>query len=121
LLASSLAISLHNLLFPSTRLANANTNANSLAGRPGFEAVWPTPWLPRAYMTRRMPSRWRKLVEAVPPCRPTTWLGRQTFTWRQTDLSKSMEVPFTPLNTPLTVKVETPHSTCSFPLVKVPV
>jgi hypothetical protein len=32
-----------------------------------------------------------------------------------------VEVPFTPINTPLGVKVETPHSTCSSPLVKVPV
>jgi hypothetical protein len=32
-----------------------------------------------------------------------------------------MEFPFTPINTPLVVKVDTPHSFCSSPLVKVPV
>jgi hypothetical protein len=46
-------------------------------------------------------------------------VGRPATTWTQTDLSKSVEVPFTPINTPLTVKVDTPHSFCSFPLVKV--
>jgi hypothetical protein len=51
-------------------------------------------------------------MEVAPPGRPDT-------TWCQTDLSKSVEVPFTPINTPLTVKVEIPHSTCSSPLVKV--
>jgi hypothetical protein len=40
---------------------------NSLAGRPGFEAVWPEPWLPHVYMRRRSLSQWRKLVEATPP------------------------------------------------------
>jgi hypothetical protein len=30
-----------------------------------------------------------------------------------------MEVPFTPINTPLTVKVNTPHSFCSCPHVNV--
>jgi hypothetical protein len=30
-----------------------------------------------------------------------------------------VEVPFTPINTPLMVKVDTPHSFCSSPLVKV--
>jgi hypothetical protein len=49
------------------------------------------------------------------------WLGHPGSTSRQTDFSKSVEVPFTPINTPLGVKVETPHSTCSSPLVKVPV
>jgi hypothetical protein len=58
-------------------------------------------------------------VEAAPPNWPATWLGRSITTWRQTDFSKSVVVPFTPINTPLTVKVDTPHSFCSSPLVKV--
>jgi hypothetical protein len=60
-------------------------------------------------------------VEAAPPGRPVMWLGRMATTWCQTDLSKSVEVPFTPINTPLMVKVNTPHSFCSSLLVKVPV
>jgi hypothetical protein len=83
------------------------------AGRPAFEAVWPKSWLPRIYTTRRSSNWWRKSVEAAPPSRLITWLGRSATTWRQTDLSKSVEVPFTPINTPLMVKVKTPHSFCS--------
>jgi hypothetical protein len=60
-------------------------------------------------------------VEAAPPVQPATWLGQPATTWHKTDLSKSVEVPFTTINTPLAVKVETPHSFCSSPLVKVPV
>jgi hypothetical protein len=44
-------------------------------------------------------SQWSESVVAAPPGRPVT-------TWHQTDLSKS-------------VKVNTPHSTCSSPLVNV--
>jgi hypothetical protein len=58
-------------------------------------------------------------VEAAPPGRLATWLGNPTTTWHQTDLSKSVEVPFTLINTSLMVKVDTPQSTCSSPLVKV--
>jgi hypothetical protein len=58
-------------------------------------------------------------VEAAPPNQPAMWLGWPATTWRQTYLSKSVEAPFTPINTPLTVKVDTPHSFCSSPLVKV--
>jgi hypothetical protein len=57
-------------------------------------------------------------VEAAPPDGLATWLGRPA-TWCQTDLAKMVEVPFTPINTSLIVKVEIPHSTCSPPLVKV--
>jgi hypothetical protein len=32
-----------------------------------------------------------------------------------------VEVPFTPINTALMMKVEIPHSACSSPLIKVPV
>jgi hypothetical protein len=60
-------------------------------------------------------------VEAAPPDRSATWLGRPATTWHQTDHSKLVEVPFTPMNTPLMVKVDTPHSFCSSPLVKLPV
>jgi hypothetical protein len=48
-----------------------------------------------------------KSVDAAPLGRPAMWLGRPTTTWRQTDHSKSLEVPFTPINTPVMVKVET--------------
>jgi hypothetical protein len=57
-------------------------------------------------------------VEAAPPGWSATWLGHPATTWRRTDLSMSVEVLFTPINTPLTVKVNTPHSFCSSPLVK---
>jgi hypothetical protein len=62
----------------------------------------------------RLPEEKPELVEAAPP-------GLSGTTWRHTDLSKFTEVPFTPINNPLTVKVKTPHYTCSSPLVKVPV
>jgi hypothetical protein len=60
-------------------------------------------------------------VEATPPGRPATCLGRPATTWHQTDLSRSVEVPFTPINTPFMEKVDTPLSTWSSPLVRVPV
>jgi hypothetical protein len=83
------------------------------AGQPGFEAVWLEPWLQHLYTWRRSLSRWRKSVEAAPPGWPATWLGQSATTLCQTDLSKLVEAPFTPINTPLMVKVNTPHSTCS--------
>jgi hypothetical protein len=76
---------------------------NSLADRPVFKVVHPETWLPCIYTRRRSPSQWRMLVEAAPPGRPAT-------TWSQTDLSKSVEELFTPINTPLTVRVDT-HTT----------
>jgi hypothetical protein len=45
-------------------------------------------------------------VEATTPSRAATRLDRLATTWCQTDLSKSVEVPFTPINSPLTVKVD---------------
>jgi hypothetical protein len=60
-------------------------------------------------------------VEVTPPGWPATWIGHPTSTWLHTDLSKSVEVPFTPINTLLTVKVNTPLSFYSSPLVKVSV
>jgi hypothetical protein len=77
---------------------------NSLPGRLGFEAVRPKPCLPLVYMMRRSPSRWRPLH---PGGQPRGLVGRLT-TWHQTNLSKSVEVTFTPINTPLMVKVDTP-------------
>jgi hypothetical protein len=50
-----------------------------------------------------------ELVEAAPPGWPATWLGHPTTSWHQTNISKLVEVPFTPINTTLTVKVDTPH------------
>jgi hypothetical protein len=94
---------------------------NSSTGWPGFEVVQSQPWLPRLYMRRRSLSRWRKSVQAAPPNQSTTWHGRPTITWRQTHLSKSVEAPFTHINTPHMVKFEVPHSTCSSPLVNVPI
>jgi hypothetical protein len=92
---------------------------NSLASRPGFEVIRPAPWLPHVYTWRRRLSQRRKLVEATPPGRLAMSLGWLATPWRQTDLFKLVEVPFTPINTPLEVKVDTSHSTCSSPLVKV--
>jgi hypothetical protein len=90
---------------------------NSLGGRPRFKAVRPETWLPRVYMRRTSPSQWTKSVEAAPLGRLAMWLGRPATTWHQTDFSKSVEVPFTPINTPLMVKVDTHHD-LEIPLAK---
>jgi hypothetical protein len=74
--------------------------AKGPAGQLGFEVVRLEPWLPRVYMRRKSPSRWRKLVEAITPGRSAMWLGRTATTWLQTDLSKLMEVLFARINTP---------------------
>jgi hypothetical protein len=104
---------------PQVELAKGPANRpNTLADWPGFEVVWPMPWLPCIYMRRSL-SRWKKSMEAAPPDWPATWLGRPATTWCQTNLSESVEILFTPVNIPLTVKVEITHSTCSSPLVKV--
>jgi hypothetical protein len=62
-------------------------------------------------------------VEADSPGRPATRLGRPATTWRQTDLSKSVGVPFTPINTPSQWKsTHTTHfgdSTCKTPIFSV--
>jgi hypothetical protein len=39
-------------------------------------------------------------VETAPPDWLATLLGRPTTTWHQTNIFKSVEVPFTPINTP---------------------
>jgi hypothetical protein len=38
-------------------------------------------------------------VDAASLGRSAMWLDRPATTWRQTDLSKLVEVPFTPINT----------------------
>jgi hypothetical protein len=86
-------------------------------GRP--QAEWAQG--PALVTTRQHEEEKPDSVEAVPPDRSATWLGRPATTWRQTDLSKLVEVPFTTINTLLMVKVNTPQSFCSSPLVKVPV
>jgi hypothetical protein len=58
-------------------------------------------------------------VEADAPGRPAMWLGCPATSYCKNELSKSVEVPFTTINTPLTVIVDTTHSFCSYPLVKV--
>jgi hypothetical protein len=72
----------------------------SLAGRPCFMSVWPVASRTCVYTRSRRPWRWRKSVGTAPPGRPTTWLGRLATTWHQTDLSKSVELPHGPINTP---------------------
>jgi hypothetical protein len=54
----------------------------------------------------------------------TPWpagLGRLATTWRVIDLTKSVTPPWTPYKYPLSVEINTPHSTYSSPLVKIPV
>jgi hypothetical protein len=68
------------------------------AGWLGFEVVRPDPWLPRIITRNRSLSWWKKPVKAALLGQQVTWLGRPTTTWRQTDPSKLMEVPFTPIN-----------------------
>jgi hypothetical protein len=53
--------------------------------------------------------------------RPTMWLGQPANTWCVTDLIKSVTPLWTPINITVPMEFKTPHSTCSFPLVKVPV
>jgi hypothetical protein len=72
----------------------------SLAGRPCFMSVWPMASRIRVYTRSRRPRWWRKSVEAAPPSWPATWLHRTATTGHQTDLSKSMELPHGPINTP---------------------
>jgi hypothetical protein len=60
-------------------------------------------------------------VEVMLDGRPATWLGQPANTWRITDLIKSVTTPGTPINTSLPMEFNTTHSSCSSPLVKVPV
>jgi hypothetical protein len=57
-------------------------------------------------------------LEVGPDGSSAMWLGRPAITWCVTDLIKSVTPPWTPINTPLPVEFNTPHSTCSSPLVK---
>jgi hypothetical protein len=72
----------------------------SLAGWPCFMSVWPAASRTHVYTMSRRLRRWRKSVEAAPPGRPATWLGRPATTWCQTDLSELVELPRGPINTP---------------------
>jgi hypothetical protein len=45
--------------------------------------------------------------------------GGPANTWQITNLIKSVTALRTPINTPLPMKFNTPHYTCSSPLVKV--
>jgi hypothetical protein len=64
-----------------------------LASRPCFMSFWPTALWTHIYKSSRRPRRWRKWMEVAPPGWPAT-------TWCQTDLSKSVELPHGPINTP---------------------
>jgi hypothetical protein len=90
---------------------------NSLADRPCFMLVWPVSLRTHIYLRSRRPRHWRKLVEAAPPSRSATWLDWAASTWCQTSFSKSVELPHSPINTPLRWKWEdTRHfgdSTCN--------
>jgi hypothetical protein len=98
------------------RVGKGVSRSTQLLGRSA--RVWDG--LARALVATRLhEEETPKSVEAAPPSRAATWLGRPITTWRQTDLTKLVEVPFTPINTPLTMKVEIPHSTYSSLLVKV--
>jgi hypothetical protein len=56
--------------------------------------------------------RWRKSVEATPPDRPIT-------TWCQIDFSKSVELPYNPINTSYGGNEDT-HHILEIPLAKLP-
>jgi hypothetical protein len=79
---------------------------NSLAGRPGLKSVQPAALWTHVYMRRGRPRQWRKVVEAVPPSRPATWLGQPTATWRVTAL-ELVELPHGCINTHLLVGIRT--------------
>jgi hypothetical protein len=68
-------------------------------------------------MRSRRPRRWRKSVEAAPPCQPAMWLGQPATTWCQTDFSKSVELSHNPINTPYGGNEET-HHILEIPLAK---
>jgi hypothetical protein len=82
-------------------------------GRPRFEAVRLEPWLPRVYMRKRIPSRWRPLH---PIGRPRVLVARPHLSPnRPLQVGGGLIHLYKYL---LTVKVDTPHSTCISPLVK---
>jgi hypothetical protein len=101
-------------------------------GRVGLGASWQAQYLgrsarvwgglPRAWIATRLHEEEKpESVEAAAPGQPATGHAQLVTMWCQTDLSKLLEVPLTPVNTPVMVKVDRPHSFCSSPLVKVPI
>jgi hypothetical protein len=46
--------------------------------------------------------------------------GWPANTWQVTDLIKLVIAPWTPINTPLPMEFDIPHSTCCPPLVNIP-
>jgi hypothetical protein len=77
--------------------------AQGVAGRLAFEVVrTKTSWT-RVYMRRQRLWWWRKLVQSKLIVRPAA-------TWKVTASAKSVELPRGPINTPLSVKVDT-HTT----------
>jgi hypothetical protein len=72
-------------------------------------------------------ERWWKGTRALESVEATRdgWLagllGRPANTWRINDLIKLVTTPKTSINTPLLMELNTPHSTCNSPIVKVPV
>jgi hypothetical protein len=80
------------------------------AGRPSFMSIWHAASCTCVYTRRGRPRWWRMSVEAKPHGRPALWLGWLATTWQVTDLTKSVTPPWTPINTPLLVKIRT-HTT----------
>jgi hypothetical protein len=64
-------------------------------------------------------TRGLESMEATLDGRPATWLGHLANTWQITNLIKLITAPGTPINTSLPMEFNTPHYTCSSPLVKV--
>jgi hypothetical protein len=59
-------------------------------------------------------------MEAAPPYRSATWLGKPTTTWQQTDFSKSMELTHSSINTPTVEMRGHTHHILEIPLAKLP-
>jgi hypothetical protein len=97
---------------------------NSLVDRPGFEAVRPEPWLPHVYTRRQSPES----VEKVGGGRSTwsadhmAWLaGHHLAPNRPLQVGGGLIQPYKYPPPAIMVNVDTSHSFCSSPLVKVPV
>jgi hypothetical protein len=72
--------------------------------------------------TRWNGTRGLESVETTLDGRSATWLGWPANTWWITDLIKSITAPRTHITPPpLPMEFNTPHNTCSSPLVKVSV
>jgi hypothetical protein len=83
-----------------------------LVDRPCIMLVWPTASRTHVYTRSRRSRRWRKLVEATPP----GWLA----TWRQTNLSKSVELSHGSINTPPPMVEMRTHHILEISLAKLP-